>query len=448
MKACHLESTVDSKTSARLALLITALLVVSVLSICAFAFGLPAAALMLCGMLFWALAAGFYASPRTRAVADMQQLIRSQREEIESLLDRYRVLTDNLAAAIVIRDSGGKVAYCSPYTEVLTGYALAEIYGCDADFFLKIIHEDDRDKFLRSLKVADQGEAFQLRYRFYHKTGIEMWAETRTMPILDENGSLSSSLSITLDITGLIRRQRQVEEKNRDLEDFSYMISHDLKSPLFTIRGMLTVIEEDFGGTLEPGLKESLGHIGTAVRRLENLVSGVLEYSRITSREDHEEPVSVSTILNELREESAPRLQEAQAVFELDGALPMVLGDRLKIYQIFSNLVENAIKYRCPQRPLRIEASMLPSRTDRFAKVSIKDNGLGIPAGKLDAIFRPFQRAHGKEIEGSGIGLACVKKLLEKLGGEIEVISKEGEGSQFIVTLRSGWKHSGADKSQ
>ncbi|NLF25417.1 MAG: PAS domain-containing sensor histidine kinase [Deltaproteobacteria bacterium] len=429
---------------------ITALVAAGLAGLSFYLLDFAAATSLTCGMTLGVLPAAWFLHKLNRCQQSrlpLHEQIQRQRQEIDMLLERYQVLTDNLAASIIIRNNQGTVAYCSPYTAVPTGYALAEIYEAEGDFFLEIIHDEDRDKYLRALKVAAQGEAFQLRYRFFHKTGIEMWAETRTVPIIDERGEISSSLSITLDITGLIRRQRQIEEKNRDLEDFSYMISHDLKAPLFTIKGMLNVIEEDFGGQLDPDLNEALKHIGLAVRRLDSLVGSVLEYSRIGQEDDREEAVSLSALMRELKQEFSPQLAKVQATLEIESDLPTVVGDRLKIYQIFSNLIGNALKYRSPERALLIEVRREQSRTDRFAKISVKDNGSGIPAGKIDAIFRPFQRSHGKEIEGSGIGLACVKKLLEKLGGEIEVKSVEGQGSEFTVTLRSGWKHADTDRS-
>ena len=200
-------------------------------------------------------------------------------------LERYRLLTENLAAAVIIRNADGQIVYCSPFTEVLTGYSLHEIYHAHDDFFLTVVHDDDREKFQRALKVSACGEAFQFRFRLYHKTGIEMWAEMRTVPVLDQAGAVISSLSIALDVTGAVRYQRQVEEKNRDLQDFTYMVTHDLKAPILTIKGMLGLITEDLKDAMTPELNEPLEHISKAARRLEALVASVLEYSKLSSAE-------------------------------------------------------------------------------------------------------------------------------------------------------------------
>jgi signal transduction histidine kinase len=229
-----------------------------------------------------------------------------------------------------------------------------------------------------------------------------MWAETRTVPIMDDHGDLTSSLSITFDVTSLIRRQQQIEEKNRDLEDFSYMISHDLKAPIFTIKGMMQILQEDLQITTESSTWEIIQHINAATDRLEQLVQSVVDYSRVGIGESAEEVVNINSLLQDICNEITPQLSAVEGSISVTPAMPEVLGDRLKLYQIFSNLI---------------------------------GNGLGIPSNRLQDIFRPFQRAHSKDIEGSGIGLACVKKLVSCLRGDVSVQSEVGVGSTFKVVL-------------
>ncbi|MCB0311416.1 MAG: HAMP domain-containing histidine kinase, partial [Bdellovibrionales bacterium] len=214
------------------------------------------------------------------------------------------------------------------------------------------------------------------------------------------------------------------------------MISHDLKAPIYTIKGMLNMIEEDYSELLNEDVTEALKHISRANLRLEQLVSSVLEYSRVSAQESSQEQIEAGSIIQEVATDFAPQLNETGATLLVNPPFDLILGDRLRLYQIFSNLVGNAIKYRDPERPLQICISQHPSKSTRHSIITVKDNGLGIPEDRLDDIFRPFQRAHGTHIEGSGIGLACVKKLLEKLGGEIEVRSTQGEGTEFSVRFK------------
>ncbi|MCB0337159.1 MAG: PAS domain-containing protein, partial [Bdellovibrionales bacterium] len=304
-------------------------------------------------------------------------------------------------------------------------------------FFISIVHEQDHEAYTKGLNATVIGEAYQARYRFYHQSGMEMWADTRTVPIYSEDGTLISSLSITLDVTGAVRQQKQVEEKNRDLEDFSYMISHDLKAPIYTIKGMIQILKEDFKDLDNQEFMEPVDHIEKATLRLEQLVASVLEYSRVTTIKSEEGPVELSEVFKDIQNDFMAHLKSTNSKLSVPPELPIVLGDRLKIYQIFANLVGNAIKYRAKDRPLIIEISHNKSKNNRHTIIAVQDNGSGIPKEKRQAVFRPFQRAHGKDIEGSGIGLACVRKLLEKLGGDIWLESEEQRGSTFYVQLRN-----------
>lgn len=373
-------------------------------------------------------------SAHTARLAVHRKEIEGMELEAQELIRRYQLLTENLAAAVVIRDAQGRITYCSPYTEVLTGYALSEIYASSQDFFQTIAHEEDSALYGRAMRVTSVGEPFQFRYRFYHKTGIEMWAETRTVPVLDHEGGLRSSLSITLDVTGLLRYQRQVEEKNKDLEDFTYMVSHDLKAPIFTIKGMAALVTEDT--SVKDETKELLDHIRKATERLESLVDGVLKYAQISAEGADSARIGLQGVITEVLNDYKTRMGDSQV--KVQSELPVVIGDHIKLYQIFSNLLGNALKYRSMERQLELNISSDSTESNHYVLIKVSDNGAGIPGDKLEAVFRPFQRAHGNEIEGSGIGLACVKKLLEKMGGDIQVTSTVGKGSTFLVKLRSG----------
>ncbi len=263
-----------------------------------------------------------------------------------------------------------------------------------------------------------------------------MWAETRTVPVMHFDGSLLFSLSITLDVTSLLRHQKQIEEKNRDLRDFTYMVSHDLKAPIYTIKGMLSLIKDE-GKSFDSETGEALQHISEASERLEKLVASVLEYSRISSSEPASEDVELAEVFDDVRKDFSKQFELSGASLNLPTEKLVVRGDRLKLYQIFSNLVGNALKYRSPDRALKVDISTEIHGSGQFTVVHVRDNGLGIPKDRLEDVFRPFFRLHLVQASGSGIGLASVKRLLEKIGGEIKVVSTAGEGSCFSVRLRA-----------
>ncbi len=350
---------------------------------------------------------------------------------------RYKILTDNVPAAVIVHHPGGAVLWCSPYTEVLTGYSLSEIQAAREDFLLSHVHEDDRETFSNALAIVNTGEPFQCRYRFYHKSGLSLWLETRTVPIFDPIAQEYVALSIALDVTASINNQMKIEERNRDLNEFTYMISHDLKAPIVTLRGMLEVVRDELMHLQGHGLAEPLEYMNKAVYRLEQLVGGVLELAKVSTTERAQEPVSLQETVQEVLEDYRLQIERCNAQVTTVEELPWVFGTKTQLYQIFSNLVGNAIKYRNPERPLVISiASENASSSRRRTRIAVRDNGRGIPDEFKDSIFQPFNRAGEQSVDGSGVGLACVKRLVEKLGGGIRVDSTVGEGSVFTIELR------------
>lgn len=382
--------------------------------------------------------------PRWSYLAPWKTKLFSLLERIEQLKQsdfdnqtRYKILTDNVAAAVVMHQPNGSVLWCSPYTEVLTGYSLSEIYADRDDFLQSYVHEDDREVVVHALAIVSTGEPFQYRYRFYHKSGLGLWFETRTVPIFDQLAQEYVALSITLDVTASVNSQQKIEERNRDLSEFTYMISHDLKAPIVTLKGMLEVVHEESRNNESKTLQEPLEFMGKAVHRLEQLVGGVLELAQLSASERAPEPVNLQETVSEVLEDYRLQIDACQAQVTSVAELPWVLGNKTQVYQIFSNLVGNAIKYRSPDRPLVISIrSESPTGARRRSVISVRDNGRGIPEEYRDAIFQPFNRAGEQGGDGSGIGLACVKRIVEKLGGTIRVDSVVGEGSVFTIELR------------
>jgi signal transduction histidine kinase len=146
--------------------------------------------------------------------------------------------------------------------------------------------------------------------------------------------------------------------------------------------------------------------------------------------------VSLDAIASSIADDYDRSIREAGGALDISPSLPTILGDPRYLYQILGNLVGNSIKYRSPDRPLEISLTCAAARSPRRTIIQIRDNGRGIPAEKLDRLFVPFQRIEEHGIEGTGVGLACVKRLVEKLGGDINVESRPGEGTCFMIELR------------
>jgi PAS domain S-box-containing protein len=349
---------------------------------------------------------------------------------------RYKILTENVAAAVMLHEADGTIVWCSPFTEVLTGFPLSEIYRNKESFLKSNVHEEDRATVERSLRIVATGEPFQCRYRLYHKSGITLWVETRTVPILDTSADEYVALSITIDVTAQVINQLQIEERNKDLNEFTYMLSHDLKSPILTITGMLGLLEGDDSVTQSRQLSEPIAYIRKATNRLQELVNGVLELARITAAERSLEPVPLDEVVREVLDDHQLQITESCAQITKIEELPVVLGNKTQLYQVFSNLIGNAIKYKSSDRPLIISINPERSVSRRKTSIRVSDNGRGISAERLETIFKPFNRAGEEAIEGTGVGLASVKKLVEKLGGSIHVDSAVGGGTSFTIELR------------
>ena len=366
----------------------------------------------------------------------VEQLVAQLRQSDTDHRTRYKILTENVAAAVMLHEADGTILWCSPFTEVLTGFPLSEIYRNKDTFLRSNIQEEDREIVERSLKIVATGEPFQCRYRFYHKSGITLWLETRTVPILDNASNEYVAISITIDVTAHVMNQLQVEERNKDLNEFTYMLSHDLKAPILTVAGMLGILEEDDTIKNNPQLAEPLTYIRKATKRLQDLVSGVLELARISAADRSLEPIPLRDVMTEVLEEHRLQIQQSDAKITTVEELPIVLGNRTQLYQIFSNLIGNAIKYKSSDRPLLISIGSEKAASRRKTSIVISDNGRGISSDKIDSIFKPFNRAGEETIEGTGVGLASVKKLVEKLGGSIAVESEVDEGTSFTIELR------------
>lgn len=367
-----------------------------------------------------------------------KELAHLKQRELE-LQQRYQILTENLAASVLIRDPSGRLAYVSPYTLVLTGYSMSEMYSGHQDFFAEITHPEDQSNYLNAIKITEQGEPYQSRFRVIHKTGIEVWVEMRTAPIFGDSTEVEGVLAIVLDVTSQVRYQRQVEERTRDLHDLSYMISHDLRSPVLTIKGMIDILQQDLGSAVEENspVKESFLHITQAIKRLEDLIGSVLNYFKLSAEVAERTTFCINDLISDVIKDLQVLMIEVNPEISVPKMKIEIESDKQKCYRIFSNLFSNAIKYRGLERALAIKIDFQVSPSGRDLLVEVQDNGSGIPAEKLSSIFRPFQRAHGKHIEGFGIGLASVKKLVQAIGGVIEVTSETEVGSKFTVNIRN-----------
>lgn len=227
---------------------------------------------------------------------------------------------------------------------------------------------------------------------------------------------------------------RKLQAANAELEAFAYSVSHDLRAPLRAIIGFSEIIQRRHAANLGDEGRHYLGNIVKASEQMSALIDDLLAYARLGRRAVHRQPVSLAEVFSRVLQNLQPRTSEAAAELSIPDELPVVWGDGALLGQIFGNLLDNALLYRRPGVPCRIVVEARPDEEQVF--VSVADNGIGIAREHHDKVFKMFQRLHGDDLyQGTGIGLAIVKKAVDLLDGEITLESTEGQGSTFSVRL-------------
>jgi signal transduction histidine kinase len=235
----------------------------------------------------------------------------------------------------------------------------------------------------------------------------------------------------------LKRMNRELVALNADLDDFNNLASHDLQEPLRTLTTFTDLLRKDMGNSLPKRVAKDLGFITDAAKRMETLIKDLLALSRAGRVAKKREKVSLSECANRALEALAMRVKETGAEVTRD-ELPGVWGNSTLITELYQNLIGNALKFRGDQCPI-IRLTVEEREDDQV--FGVKDSGIGIESKYVQQIFQPFRRLHGRaEYEGSGIGLAICRKIVERHGGKIWVESEPGKGSHFRFTIPNGKK--------
>jgi len=240
----------------------------------------------------------------------------------------------------------------------------------------------------------------------------------------DELTSLTTSLNTMSENLG--RTMQDLKSRNIELNKFAYVVSHDLKAPVRGIRNVVKWLEEDFGSSLTQEMKEYIDIIPERTQRMEALINGLLDYATINNRSPEEE-IDIKLLVKEIIQYSVPREFNVELIH-----LPIIYGERIKLEQVFSNLINNAVNFIQHDKGQIIISCI--DKSDLF-EFSVKDNGIGIAPEFHDRIFELFQTLRkADEKESTGIGLAIVKKIIADQGGTIRVVSSRDTGAEFIFT--------------
>jgi PAS domain S-box-containing protein len=290
--------------------------------------------------------------------------------------------------------------------------------------------------------------------RIWVIVGFVMYEEIKTIAfILDISGRKLAETALHEAQIKLEAHSQQLEatvqsrtaklfETIAELEHFSYAIVHDLRAPLRAMEGYAHMMEEDLASGDLTLTKEYARRIKIASRRMDNLIRDSLNYSQANQQELALVPINLSHLIDELTE-TYPNLRSKDVLITMEQPLPTVLGNESALTQCFSNLLGNAIKFaKAGEKPqIRIRAQELLASENatkagfsKFTRIWVEDNGIGIPPEAQERIFGLFQRA-SMEREGNGLGLAIVRKVVERMGGRVGVESEPGLGSKFWIDL-------------
>lgn len=228
----------------------------------------------------------------------------------------------------------------------------------------------------------------------------------------------------------------EIGKRYEELENFSYIAAHDLKSPLVAIVGSAEVLYEELDGKLNKDQTEFLGNIINSGQKMSSLITDLLNFAMAGKVEFSKEPVSMNQMLSEIKSELSFTIKQKKVQLDIKSDLPAFICDPARFRQVWNNLISNSIKYNeNPQPTIEIGLGDNPEYENRYC-FYVRDNGIGIDENYLDKIFNPFQRAKtDKRYEGTGIGLAIVKRIIEFHNGEIWVESQKNRGSVFYFTI-------------
>lgn len=367
-------------------------------------------------------------------------------KDFDAFYAPLKFLFSNGPACVFVCETTGnyRTKIISDNINKILGYTSKEFID-SPNLWINLLHDEDRKKTISGLKsklkTMKKNESYSHQYRLKHKNGHYVWIRADLTLNCENDQKYFAGYFIDISenkkTNHLLKcKTKELETKNKDLEDFCYVVSHDLREPLVSVAGFASLVRKRYEDQLDEQGILFLDRILEGTKRMENKIDDLLALSR-AGRED---PNGHTLHLKEAIEEATQSLygsiskHGAKIIIEKD--MPKVKGDYSMIVQVFQNLLSNSIKYRKTNETPIVTIYTTPF--NGYYQITLEDNGVGFDIKHHDRIFGVFQRLHSTEdYPGTGIGLAIVKKIIEKHKGSVWAESEIGKGTKFHFTLKS-----------
>lgn len=369
---------------------------------------------------------------RAQEIQTVNARLTEEAEERKKVEEKFKGLLESAPDAIIIADERGKIVLINKQTETLFGYDRFELIGQPVELLVpqndRAKHQTHRESYFNEPKVRAMGVGFELYA--VRKDGSQFPVEISLSPLTTSEGILVSAA--IRDITERKIADEAILQLNKELESFTYSVSHDLRAPLRVIDGYADILLEDYGSKLDAEADRLLHVIKTNSVRMGQLIDDLLKLSRIGRKELTMQLTDMHQLVKAVIDEQV-LINKATHTIRLERIAPAVCDSSL-VRQVWINLISNAIKYSGKQAAPEVDISC--ERKDGMIVYSVKDNGVGFDMKYADKLFGVFQRLHKiTEFEGTGIGLALANRIVAKHGGTIEFTSMPGEGATFSFSL-------------
>ncbi len=352
-------------------------------------------------------------------------------EELRESEELHKGLVSISPDAVTISDLEGNVTYVSPQTLKLHGYdSEDEILGKNAAMF--IAPEDHERAMVNMQHTLKEGSIKNVEYVFVKRDGTRFIAELNAILIRDTRGNPRSMVAFTRDITERKRIEKELKDRNEELEAFAHTISHDLLTPVAIVEGYAkAALEADAEGRSDAE-RECLEAIARGTQRMSTLINSLLQYAQAGHMDMEVRSVDSEEILVEVLTDLEEKIRARDIAIEVEEGMPSIKVDSVKLRQVFTNLIANAIRHMGdnPKPTVEVGASV----SGDIATFHVRDNGIGIPSELQDKVFEPFRHFSLSGVPGLGIGLSTVKRAVLAWGGRTWVESTPGEGATFYFT--------------